>query len=249
MILFLTYHKVLPDPHQNPEFYTTGTKTLERQLDLLAGSRIRPISPTELQDWKGRPEPGYVLSFDDGTRDHFENVLPLLDRFQRKAVFFVPTSKLDREGYLSGAELREMSRRGHSIGLHGHDHRRVDEMSEEDIRAQTLLSSEHIERLTGTKPTIFAPPGGFMNERVRQAAMDAGVKVIRTMQWGYNKNPDLTSLCCVPVNRYTTEREFRDVLDFRSRALTYALKEAVKRLLPTSVYVSLRDALMGRVRG
>jgi hypothetical protein len=46
-----------------------------------------------------------------------------------------------------------------------------------------------------------------------------------------------------------TERQFRQVLQFRSRALTYMLKQTVKRLLPTGVYVSFRDALLSWLRG
>ena len=40
----------------------------------------------------------------------------------------------------------------------------------------------------------------------------------------------------------------QDVLQFRSRALTYTMKQAIKRLLPGTVYVSLRDALLGWLR-
>ncbi len=249
MILVLTYHKVLRDPQSDPDLYTTSIDAFARHLDLLANSAIYPLSPPTIPRWKDQPQPAYVLTFDDGTRDHFENVLPLLEQHHRQAVFFVPTSRVGRESYVSAESLREMSRRGHTIGLHGHDHRRMDDMAAEDIHVQMQLSIENLEKLTGARPTIFAPPGGFINGRVRRAALDAGVNVIRTMRWGYNKHPDLTALCCVPINRYMTERQFRQVLQFRSRALTYMLKQTVKRLLPTGVYVSFRDALLGWLRG
>src|SRR3954470_3773109 len=146
MILVLTYHKVLRDTRSDPDLYTTSSDTFARHLDLLAQSGIRPLSPPELLQWqagdKDRKEPAYVLTFDDGTQDHFENVLPLLERQHRHAIFFVPTSKVGRDGYLSTDTLRELSRRGHMIGLHGHEHRRMDELGEEDIRVQMQLSIE-----------------------------------------------------------------------------------------------------------
>jgi peptidoglycan/xylan/chitin deacetylase (PgdA/CDA1 family) len=250
MILVLTYHKVLRDPRGDPDLYTTSSDTFARHLDLLAQSGIRPLSPPELlQSPRDRKEPAYVLTFDDGTQDHFDNVLPLLEQHQHQAIFFVPTCKLGRDGYLSTDTLAELSRRGQVIGLHGHEHRRMDELGEEDIRVQMQLSIEQIERVAGQQPRTFAPPGGFMNARVRRAALDSGVQVIRTMRWGYNKHPDLTALACVPANRYMTERQFRNVLEFRSRAVTYALKQAAKRVLPMSIYASVRDALMGWLRG
>src|SRR5690349_17401730 len=112
----------------------------------------------------------------------------------------------------------------------------MDDLGDEDIHVQMQLSIEQIQQLAGQQPRIFAPPGGFINGRVRRVALDSGVQVIRTMRWGYNKHPDLTALACVPVNRYMTERQFRNVLQFRSRAVTYTLKQAAKRVLPMSVY-------------
>ena len=248
MILVLTYHKVLRRPEDNTEFYSTTAEHLERHLGILAKSGLEPINPRKLaENEPGKPS-SYLLSFDDGTRDHEELVLPLLTRFNQSAIFFVPTSKLNREGYLSEEGLRRLGVSGQSIGSHSHDHQRMDVLTEEDIRVQFQLSFNIIERITGTRPTMFAPPGGFMNSRVRRTALEAGVKLIRTMRWGYNKHPDLTGLCCVPVNRYMTEREFHHVLEFRSRAGTYLLKQAAKRLLPTNVYASLRDALIGWLR-
>src|SRR4051812_26670587 len=165
MILVLTYHKVLRDPRSDPDLYTTSSDTFARHLDLLAESRIRPLGPAELAQWQAendRKEPACVLTFDDGTEDHFKNVLPLLERHRRQAVFFVPTSKIGREGYLRGDELKEMSRRGQTIGLHGHEHRRLDELGDEDIHVQMQLSMEQIQNLTGQRPRLFAPPGGFI---------------------------------------------------------------------------------------
>src|SRR5206468_832109 len=103
------------------------------------------------------------------------------------------------------------------------EHRRMDELGEEDIHAVMRLSIEQIKQVTGKQPRFFAPPGGFMNAQVLRVALDAGVQVIRTMRWGYNKHADLTALACVPVNRYTTERQFHNTLQFRSSAVTYAL--------------------------
>jgi peptidoglycan/xylan/chitin deacetylase (PgdA/CDA1 family) len=250
MILVLTYHKVLQDPRNDPDHYTISSDALAQHLEWLARSSIQPISPPDLLQWpKDRKEPAYVLTFDDGTQDHFDNVLPLLEQSRRQAIFFVPTSKINRDGYVSSHQVEQMSRCGHTIGLHGHEHRRMDNLGEEDIHVQMQLSIEQIGKLTGQPPRIFAPVGGYMNGRLRKAALDSGVQVIRTMIWGYNKRPDMTALACVPVNRYMTEHQFHDVLHFRSRAITYALKQALKRVLPMSMYASLRDALMGWLRG
>ena len=167
MILILTYHKVLGRPETKPDFYSIKADGLERQLGLLAESGFRPLQPEELLSYKPETKPAYLLSFDDGTRDHYEVVLPLLARYKSRGIFFVPTAKLDREGYLSSEAVQEMSRLGQAIGLHSHEHRRLDNLNEEDIRVQMQISQQTLEKLTGARPTLFAPPGGFINSRVR----------------------------------------------------------------------------------
>jgi peptidoglycan/xylan/chitin deacetylase (PgdA/CDA1 family) len=249
MILVLTYHKVLRGLEENSEFYSTTVENFERHLEILSSSQLAPLTATALAE---APRPGkssfYLLTFDDGTCDHEELVLPLLNRYRQSAVFFVPTSKVNRDGYLSDEGVKALSHSGHCIGSHSHDHQRMDTLSDEDVRVQIEMSCAAIERLTGKRPDTFAPPGGYIDARVRRAALEGGMRVIRTMQWGYNSKPDFTNLCCVPVNRYMTEQEFRKVLQFRSQAVTYTVKQTLKRLLPMSVYASLRDALLGWLR-
>ena len=88
-----------------------------------------------------------------------------------------------------------------------------------------------------------------MNRRVRDIALESGVRIIRTMQWGYNRKPDFAALQCIPVNRHLTEREFQRVLEFRGQsAMLYAAKEITKKMIPSRAYESLRDIVFGHSR-
>jgi len=147
---------------------------------------------------------------------------------------------------LTDDAIREMSRHQQSIGLHSHQHRRMDRLSDSEIREQMRISQERIQQLTGSPPTLFAPPGGFITPQVRAIALESSVRLIRTMRWGYNRNPDLTNLQCVPVNSRTTEKHFRRIMQFRSLNLTYTLKQTAKKLLPSTLYQTLRDKLYSR---
>ena len=99
MILVLTYHKVLRGPDPESGFYTLAAEQLERQLELLAQSGLHALTPETLISSEPPPQRAYLLSFDDGTEDHYEVVLPLLARYGCRAVFFVPTAKLNRSGF------------------------------------------------------------------------------------------------------------------------------------------------------
>ena len=245
MILVLTYHKVLRGPDPESELYTIKAEQLERQLELLAQSGVPALSPAQLAECEPPSQPACLLSFDDGTADHYEVVLPLLTRYGYRGVFFVPTSKLDRPGYLLSKQVAEMSRAGQTIGLHSHVHQRLDGLGDEDIRAQMQRSRLIIGDLTGERPVFFAPPGGYVNRRVRDIALESGIRVIRTMRWGYNRNPDFADLECVPINRHFTEEEFRHVLKFRRLSATlYAAKEITKKVVPIRAYELLRGIVL-----
>jgi peptidoglycan/xylan/chitin deacetylase (PgdA/CDA1 family) len=259
VILFLTYHKVMRGPEREPEFYTVPIEQLERQLEMIAEKGLRPIAVEELVDLRAdnsaspgpsaeREGDSFILSFDDGTVDHYDVVCPLLEKVGRKGFFFVPTAKLNRPGHLTNNMVTEMAKAGHTIGLHGHEHRRLDEFGDEDIRVQMEVSRAMLRDLIGTPPITFAPPGGYMNHGVQAIALETGVRVIRTMRWGYNRRVDLTALECIPVNRHSTEAEFTRVLEFRSQAVAYAAKQITRTVVPKSIYEPLRDmvARMGK---
>jgi peptidoglycan/xylan/chitin deacetylase (PgdA/CDA1 family) len=240
LLLFLTYHRVLVSPHPKPEFYDILASTLETHLQILNSSSLHPLKPRELLE-KLPEKPSFILSFDDGTIDHFEVVLPLLVRYSCEAIFFVPTAKLSRTGYLTNDMVRQMSQSRQYIGLHSHEHRRMDTMTEPEIREQMHLCHAELEKLTGARSSIFAPPGGFINARVRSAAVGSGVKAIRTMRWGYNKKLRLENLQCAPINSRTTEKKFNDILHYRNMNFAYGLKETLKAILPMSLYQRMRD--------
>ena len=76
----------------------------------------------------------------------------LLDRLgagRHRATIFVLGWIADRYPEL----VREASRRGHEIGLHGDLHRRADELSAAEFRRDLVRGRERVERATGLRPT------------------------------------------------------------------------------------------------
>jgi peptidoglycan/xylan/chitin deacetylase (PgdA/CDA1 family) len=76
----------------------------ETQLDLLT-SRLEPLDWAGLSDvLRGKGDPparSFVLTFDDGLREHAETVLPILERRGLKGIFFVPGCVLSKPKMLS----------------------------------------------------------------------------------------------------------------------------------------------------
>ena len=244
-MLFLTYHKVqkagVPG---GGEFYTVTEPQLAAHLGTLAARKIRVGGVDDLL--VGAPKPGVcALTFDDGTADHFDVVLPALRESGVRAIFFPPTAKLDRPGYLTRPQIREIAAAGHTIGSHSHEHRRLDRMRDAEIREQLRTSIEILGELAGTPPRILAPPGGFLDERVKTIALDLGFRAIRTMRWGLNRDLDPCALECIPMSRFVTPARFVKMLDGGGLGwfkCLYLAKEILKLLVPMNLYARLRNS-------
>lgn len=247
MILILTYHKVAATNADDVEgFYTITRDVLESQLHTLQTRGYHCLSIDELLSNGAPPPNSCLLTFDDGTRDHYDIVAPLLQEHKFQGVFFVCTSKFDLPGYLSRAQIREIAQNGHIIACHAHQNHRLDVLTDEQIREQINRSHRIITEVIGTPPVIFAPPGGCIDARIRAAALARGMRIIRTMRWGYNDHCELASLQCIPLNRHISPLQFNDILD-RRRAIQltvlYRMKEFAKWVLPTRLYHEVRQAI------
>jgi peptidoglycan/xylan/chitin deacetylase (PgdA/CDA1 family) len=241
MIFFLTYHKVRgPAGGDDGDFYTVSSEQLGRQIEAMHARGFKCLQIDNLLAGKNSAEQEYILSFDDATPDHYDVVFPLLKKHGCRAVFFVPTSRLNQPGFLTEAQVRELARAGHTIGLHSHNHQRLDVLPPDKIREEMVRSQEILGGILGRKPVIFAPPGGFINGHVREAAVEQGVRIIRSMRWGYNQKPDLLDMETVPINRYTNEKKFLRIMESRNPRMLYAGKEALKRLIPLRFYQMIR---------
>lgn len=113
------------------------------------------------------------FTFDDGpSRRHTPEVLDTLDRAGWHATFFVVARRLehsrDRE------IVREVARRGHTIGLHSYAH---DDLTEESVAAlgeELTRSEELFTSVLGARPWLFRPPYGHHDDGVDETLASRG---------------------------------------------------------------------------
>jgi peptidoglycan/xylan/chitin deacetylase (PgdA/CDA1 family) len=249
MMLVLTYHKVRETAAAGAsDFYTVSPGQLSRHIDTLDGRGFKPLKIEELVRHPDTPGNNYILSFDDGTLDHYETVFPILQQHHRQGVFFIPTAKLNKPGYMTNSQVQELVSAGHAIGFHSHEHRRLDLLSEEEARRQVSLSQKIIADIIGSKPVLFVPPGGFINARIQKVAVELGVQAMRTMRWGYNKSLDLMALETIPLNHSTNDKRFLSILEAKNSwfLFLYNGKETLKRFIPLRSYEFLRGLVFKR---
>jgi peptidoglycan/xylan/chitin deacetylase (PgdA/CDA1 family) len=245
MILCLTYHRISRDASsQGDDFYTVTAKQLEDQVGMILSAGFAPIDYDALASGRAAEGKTFMLTFDDGTIDHCEIAWPILEAKKIRGVFFVPTAWIGREGYVNETQVRRMSDSGQVIGCHSHEHKRMDTMVEPEMRNQLSTACENLNRITGKRPWIFAPPGGYVNPLLQSTALSVQLKTIRTMRWGFNRRLDSTAMETLPLNRHTSEAAFKKILQGKHPKLLYLTKQFIKRLIPSSIYHGLRGRLL-----
>jgi len=129
-----------------------------------------------------------LFTFDDGpSRRTTPRLLGMLDDLGIKAVFFVKSESFgdgnpwEREH----AEIvREIVRRGHTIGNHTETHRQLPLLRNAEIEAELALSERKIERVIGARSRLIRPPGGALSKRVEQLLGENGYTSVMWALYG-----------------------------------------------------------------
>lgn len=114
-----------------------------------------------------------AITFDDGYRDNLINVVPILEKYQVPATFFVTsgyvgTNRLfpwdndngNKFENLTWDDIRYMRKKGFEIGSHTVNHVNLGEVSIETARREIRVCKEKIEAELGERIDKFAYPYG-----------------------------------------------------------------------------------------
>ena len=131
----LMYHKV--DNDVPPDFLTISTKQLEKQFQYLQGKGFTTILLSDLLNnflgKKALPPKPVLLTFDDGFKNNFTDLYPLLVRYNFKASIFLVSDFIGQPNYLSADEIKNMDKNLIEFGLHTTDHKSYSNSSIEQI--------------------------------------------------------------------------------------------------------------------
>jgi len=148
-----------------------------RQMQGLYDSGYRAVLPEQLVAYYNNgialPEKCVVISFDDGHDLQYTLAAPVLGRLQWKGVFFVMTVTLNKKGYLSNTQLRQLHQRGHVIGAHTWNHPNLTHFTG-NWHQQLEQPRRQLEAVTGAPVTAFAYPYGALNAAVAKRLQEAG---------------------------------------------------------------------------
>lgn len=101
-----------------------------------------------------------ALTFDDGPdAQKTAAVLDALARNKARATFFVVGNRAEKQEDL----LKRIAQEGHELGNHSYSHANFNHKSKRFIQDEIRKGNEVIFRITGQRPTLFRPPGGYLS--------------------------------------------------------------------------------------
>lgn len=211
------YHHISKSPSRLGNFVVSPTQ-FEDDLKYIKKSGYETISAKQLIDFfeKGTdlPEKPIMITFDDGNESVHEYALPLLQKYNMKAIISVIGKHTDifsdenairhiNYSHVTWSQLKEMQESGvFEIGNHTYDMhdnpggKRYGVLikkgeSDEDYRDALTKDigglSDQIEKEVGVKPEVFAYPFGKSSKKTKEIIKDLGFKIIFTCEEKINK--------------------------------------------------------------
>jgi len=145
-----------------------------------------------------------AITFDDGYQ-HLADVLPpLMDKYHFKPIIFLPTKylgKVNRWDYshllrstphLDSKSIKTLATLGVEFGSHSHNHIDLCRCDKETLRRELTHSKAVLEDTLGTRINYISYPFGRYNQRVLEAAMEAGYTKGFTMSFPEDNDTALT---------------------------------------------------------
>ncbi|QNA46401.1 polysaccharide deacetylase family protein [Lacibacter sediminis] len=165
------YHSILPD--QLAAYYQTGAEL------------------------PGLP---FMITFDDAHVEQYTLALPVLEKYQFKAVFFVMTVCIDKKGFLSAKQIASLSSVGHVIGVHTWDHPNMAKQQQLNWKLEIDKPKKRLEEIIGKPINCFAFPYGAWTMQVLQGLKQRGFTTAFQLQGKQSAEQPLLTIRRIMVN-------------------------------------------------
>ena len=255
-VVFLMYHELeLPGrPLCRTEpgyvrYVLTATKFLA-QMEWLKTSGWRGLSVTEALTFDGTNV--VAMTFDDGSETDLTTAATVLKERGFSATFYATAGFIGTKGYMSSAQLRQLSERGFEIGSHSMTHQYLSDLDDAGLHEEIFDSKARLEEMTGKPIHHFSCPGGRYDRRVATAAHEAGYMTVATSRARANsRSSDPYALGRVAIMRDTPLPDFQNICAGRGLwrvQLGDSLRNGAKQVLGNRSYDVVRERILHRNR-
>ncbi|MFA4794914.1 polysaccharide deacetylase family protein [Leptospira kirschneri] len=190
----LCYHHLAPQGGPMGG-YNLHPNLLEEQFKFLKAAGYHTVRLDQFYSYiNGKkpsdfPDKPILLTFDDGSKTHWEVLVPLLKKYGFTASIFIYPSIISsgKKYYMTWDQLNNALDSGVlDLGSHTLYHPKLPTMSRALIRKQLLESKQILETKTGRKVIDLAYPFGLFDPRVIEEAKAIGYRMAFTVNPGKN---------------------------------------------------------------
>lgn len=257
----LMYHDVMPAGREDASGFPGGDaaryKLTPAQFDdHLAAIRTkakRTAGLIEAVEVDCGPAP-LLLTFDDGGA----SATTIADRLERvgwRGHFFMTGAYIDRPGFLDGAALRDLRRRGHVVGSHSYSHPlRMARLPMGRLKEEWARSVASLADVLSEPIHTASVPGGHHSPAVARTAAEAGIRFLFTSEptVRIRRVGDMIVIGRYVVRRSTPAAVVAAVAAGspapRVRQLALWELKKVAKTIGGAAYLVLRDRWLGRSR-
>ncbi|WP_303969351.1 polysaccharide deacetylase family protein [Sporosarcina ureae] len=129
-----------------------------------------------------------ALTFDDGPDPIYTvRILKTLDKYNAKATFFMLGNRVNSYPAIA----KKVAEAGHEIGNHSWNHPSLTGVTDTELLSEVTGTSEIIKAATGKTATVFRPPYGAVDDRVRESTkLPVVLWNVDTLDWEHH-DPEL----------------------------------------------------------
>jgi len=251
-IVFLMYHELeLPGRalcQSEPGYvrYILSETSFRSQMEWLRQNGWQGLSVSEALTFPTGKS--VAITFDDGCETDLIVAAPILKQNGCHATFYVTAGFMNKPGYMSAAQLRELSSLGFEIGCHSMTHAFLNDLGPAELRHELLDARSKLEDVIGKRVEHFSCPGGRYNERTLDVAKQAGYRSLATSRARPNfPSTHPFSLGRVPIMRDTGVSTFSRICagtGLLKAQLSQSVRGAARNLIGNRLYDRFRTILL-----
>jgi peptidoglycan/xylan/chitin deacetylase (PgdA/CDA1 family) len=153
--------------------------TFEDEVKTLLGAGYTFMTNAELSDaLSGKipvPDKPIVLTFDDGYRDFYTDVYPILKKYHAKATAYIISGFIGHPNNMDAWQVKQIADEGLvEIGAHTVHHAWMKGLPEKELVYEVTQSKKTLEDVTGRQVVSFAYPYGAFDLPAIRALATAG---------------------------------------------------------------------------
>ena len=179
-MIALMYHDIVSPQGRTPADSRPRRRAVQSRDRAVRGALARDRERTSCPTCLTVPHlplpalPALVITFDDGGASGVV-AADALERYGLRGCFLVTSNYIRTRGFLDERAIRELDRRGHTIGSHSCSHPlRLGHCSWEKLLQEWTRSREVLSNILGKAVTTASVPGGDYAPSVAEAAAQAG---------------------------------------------------------------------------